>query len=368
MARLPQGVRKRKDGKLEKRFTVNGERYSIYGINTKDIIQKEQAKREEIKQGCYKENSKITLNEYFDKWIKNKEKHVKSNTIHTYTICYNTNIRKSLGRRKIKDIERKEVKEFQTKLTETLNPTSVNYNISVLGIILNDAVMDDIIIKNPASRIRAVKNSSKATESYHRALTKQEQATFMDAFKNNYYYSFVALMLTTGMRCGEVGALTWQDIDYNENVIHVTKTLTKNTKGVTIKGNSTKTDAGKRDIPLNDTIRQILKDHRYQSEVLPFNTCNVFTSAYGNLVVGQYINNAIRSVLRELKDAGVYIEPFTSHALRDTFATRYIEQGGSMQTLKSILGHSSIKMTMDLYSHVLPDTKQEEMDRIQISI
>lgn len=60
--------------------------------------------------------------------------------------------------------------------------------------------------------------------------------------------------------------------------------------------------------------------------------------------------------------------PFTSHALRDTFATRYIEQGGNPQTLKTILGHSSYSITMDLYSQVLPNTKKQEMERIIIEI
>ena len=58
------------------------------------------------------------------------------------------------------------------------------------------------------------------------------------------------------------------------------------------------------------------------------------------------------------------IDRFTCHAFRDTFATRYIEEGGSAQVLKTILGHSSLSMTMDLYSHVMPDTKQKEMELI----
>lgn len=368
MAKLPIGTRKRKDGTLEKRITVNGKRYSIYGVNSKNLIDKEQALREQIKQGCYTENRNITLNQYFEKWIRGKENQVKSNTIYVYTACYNKNIRENMGYRRIKDIERREVIEFQAKLTETLNPTSTNYIVSLLGAVLNDAVSDEIITRNPASRIKSVKNEVKATDTYHRALTKQEQLYFMQELKDDYYYHFMALMLTTGMRCGEVGALTWEDIDLKNNVIHVNKTLTKDKNGVTIVGNSTKTDAGKRDIPLNDTIKGILKEYREKSKILPFNTCNIFVSPYGTLVQIQYINDTIKRILKKLDKIDKHIEPFTSHALRDTFATRYIEQGGNMQTLKTILGHASIKITMDLYSHVLPDTKQEEMNRIQICI
>jgi integrase len=67
----------------------------------------------------------------------------------------------------------------------------------------------------------------------------------------------------------------------------------------------------------------------------------------------------VRAIKRAQGQAG-------EHLTRDTFATRYIEQGGSPQTLKTILGHSSLAMTMDLYSHVLPNTKQKEMDNLKI--
>ena len=62
---------------------------------------------------------------------------------------------------------------------------------------------------------------------------------------------------------------------------------------------------------------------------------------------------------------GTHIERFAHHAFRDTFATRYIEHGGNMQTLKNILGHATLAMTADLYAHVLPDTKQKEMQMIE---
>ncbi len=368
MARLPQGVRRRKDGTLEKRFTVNKVRYSVYAGNTKELAVKEQELRNQIKAGAYKKNRSITLDKYFGEWIERRKRTVKSNTIYIYTTCYNTNIKSYLGSKRIVDIERREIIELQGVLSEKLSPTSTNYMITLLNIIFNDAITDEIITRNPARKIKGVKEDKKANESYHRALTKQEQADFMQALKGSYYYTFIAFMLSTGMRVGEVGALTWQDIDYKNNVIHVNKTITKNENGNNIKGDSTKTDAGERDIPLNDTIKGILLEHKKTSDILPFLTNNIFTSTRGNIIHCEHINKEIKRVLRELDQAGKHIEPFTSHALRDTFATRYIEQGGSMQTLKTILGHSSITMTMDLYAHVLPDTKQAEMDKIKICI
>ena len=92
----------------------------------------------------------------------------------------------------------------------------------------------------------------------------------------------------------------------------------------------------------------------------------IFCSVYGHMIQCGAIYCAIVKAIKKMEANGFEIEHFSVHALRDTFATRYIEAGGSPQTLKTILGHSSLKMTMDLYAHVLPNTKAEEMNRISI--
>ena len=120
---------------------------------------------------------------------------------------------------------------------------------------------------------------------------------------------------------------------------------------------------------MNDTIRGILaRQRKKRSVVIPIDKeeNRVFVSVYVKMVYNCTVNRAITSALARLEEHGRSIEHFTLHALRDTFATRYIEQGGSPQTLKTILGHSSLAMTMDLYSHVLPNTKQKEMDNLKI--
>lgn len=366
MAKLPSGTRRRKDGTLEKRFTINGIRYSVYAVNTKELAEKEQLMREQIKQGCYTQNCNITLNQYFAEWIEHKKKSVKSNSIATYISHYNNYLKNGIGNRKIKDIERREVMQIQTDISNCISANSTNHVMLVLQSILSDAVKDEIIMKNPANGVKALKVEKKAVDTTHRALTKQEQVDFMTELKDSYYYSFIALMLASGMRSGEVGALTWQDIDYKANVIHVNKTVTRNEKGTNIVGSSPKSKAGYRDIPMNDTIVRILREHKAKFDILQFSTCRIFVSVQGGIIGNPTINNEIKRTIKRLADKGVVIENFTSHALRDTFATRYIEQGGKMETLKKILGHESITMTMDLYAHVLPDTLQDEMNKIKI--
>lgn len=369
MAKLPSGTRKRKDGTLEKRFTLNGKRYSVYGVSVKELTEKEQETREQIKAGLYTENRNITLNNYFDKWIVQKAQHVKSNSIYNYTTCYNTHLRGVIGSKRIINIERRELTELQYNMAKETKPQTINHVFTVLKILLNDAVADEIISKNPANHIKALKCNQVATETKHRALTTKEQNDFMQELKkDSYYYSFIAFMLCTGMRCGEVSALTWADIDLKENLIHVTKTITKNKNGTSVIGDTAKSGAGVRDIPITETVRNILQEHKKNSSLLPFKTNLVFCGVKGGFVINSIVNGEIKRILKKLADAGNQIEPFTSHAMRDTFATRFIEQGGNMHTLQKILGHSSITMTMDIYAHVLPDTKQNEMDRIKICV
>lgn len=374
MARLANGVRKRADGLLEKRFMVEGKRYSVYGINNKEIEQKERELRKIIEAGSYTSNRKLTLDEYFEEWLVGKRNTTKGNSLKTYKACYYNHISNRLGKKKIQKIERREILRLQNEVSQELSISTCNFVLKVLKIILNDAVNDDIIVKNPASGVKALKEvGSKATETHHRALEEWEQIKFMEQIRNDFYYEFIALLLTTGMRQGEVAALTWSDIDYKQNVIHVTKTVTYDEYGKIKVGDTPKSESGVRDIPMNDTIKEILKSQKKKnamlqgSNVMQFNN-RIFSALYGGIVNSVVINKAIANALAILEEQGIYIERFTAHALRDTFATRYIEQGGNMQTLKTILGHSSLSMTMDLYSHVLPNTKQAEMNSIKISI
>lgn len=367
MARLGAGIRKRADGTLEKRFTIDGRRYSVYGKTAKEISQKEQEARKQIEAGMYTDNRKLTLDKYFDEWLAGKRGSIKGNSLRWYVSYYKGHISPHLGNVKLQKIERRQVLNFQKILSEgSISICTCNNILKALKVILNDAVADEIIMRNPAEGVKALKETgAKAAETYHRALTEQEQKDFMQEMAGDYYYEFVAFLLCTGMRYGEAAALTWDDIDYKQNVIHVTKTVTFNEDNTRTTG-TPKSESGRRDIPLNDTIKGILARQKKKQNTIVQIERRVFVSVYGRAVENCAVNRAISNALARLEEKGRPMEHFTAHALRDTFATRYIEQGGSPQTLKTILGHSSLAMTMDLYSHVLPNTKQKEMDNLKI--
>ncbi len=369
---LTAGYRQRKDGKYESRFTVNEKRYSVYADTLKECKEKDALLREKIRNGLYVNNRNITLNQYYEEWKLARQGTIKGNTALNIESRYRNHIGPAMGHRRIADIEKREIVHLQKQLARKQKATTVNITIVQLKSIFNAAVSDGIISRNPAAGVKPLKLDEKsASETYHRALTEEEQGIFMEQAKQEWLYELIALLLCTGMRVGEATALTWNDIDYVNNVIHVTKTISRTAAGEYTIG-TPKSKTSVRDIPLNDTIKGVLRSQKGKLTLIHGNvismTRTVFENVYGGMVYNASVNSAIRNILKRINRTNVQIEHFSAHALRDTFATRYIEQGGSPQVLKTILGHASLSMTMDLYSHVLPNTKQEEMNSINIAL
>lgn len=366
-------MRKKANGLFEKRFTVDGKRYSAYGHNVKECTENETLMREEIKAGLYTSNRNITLDSYFDEWEKSRTGVIKDSSIKMNRSRYNNHIKSVLGETKLQKIEKREIVKLQQNLAQKLSASTTNSVIVLLKTVLNAAVDDEIIIKNPAASVKPLRmdDRPKASETIHRALTREEQQAFIQEAKQEWLYEFFCFSLCTGMRLNEIVALKWQDIDYINNVIHVTKTVSwKQGGGIT--ETSPKSETSKRDIPMNDTIKKVLQMQRkkmamiYGEIVARKMDSNIFIGSNGSrAVASSTVAFSINNVLKRLRQQGIEIERFTHHAFRDTFATRYIEEGGNMQTLQKILGHSSLAMTADLYAHVLPSTKQQEMKQVE---
>ena len=368
MQKLPEGVRVRKSGLMEKRFTMNGCRCSVYGRSLRQLKQREQEKRQLLATTPGKPAS-LTMDAYFETWLEGKRLSVKPSTIRVYSSYYRPYISPLIGSLPLSQITRRHILQIQSQAAASLCPATNNILLQTIKIILNEAVEDKLLSENPAKRVKPMQITQKASDSYHRALNREEQRQFMQAARDNFYYELFAFQLLTGMRLGEVGAICWNDIDFENRLIHVRRTITRTENGVFFIGDSPKSPAGLRDIPMNDTLCSLLdRQKRRQLPRKPNFRQLCFPSPTGQMISHGSVNQNIRRILSALRSQGIQIPPFTSHALRDTFATRYIEQGGNPQTLKTILGHSSFSVTMDLYSQVLPNTKKEEMERIFIEI
>lgn len=374
MARKAANTRRRPDGTYELRFSVNGKRYSVYGKTVKECRERELQRRQEIAENAYTRNSAITLDGYFKEWKKIKAQSVSEKTIGDYTRMYRKHISPVFGKVRIKDIERRQVIEFQGAIYEKYSTETVQFIMKILRQIMKSAVIDEIISRNVCETVPSMKKKATerpARETIHRALTAEELRAFFKYARSSRHCDVFRLLLETGMRIGECCALAWRDIDWKAGVIHIRRTTTMDAEGRKKIGHTTKTKSSTRDIPINEAIAAILKRQRdlyhdlHGGAIYDINA-PIFQSERGGVLYPDTVSGTLRHILKNAAKNGEIIKPFSLHAFRDTFASMAAARGVDMNVLKELLGHASLAMTSDLYCHVYKDQKAEAMKELHI--
>ncbi len=365
---------KRDDGRLQKSFMYNGKRYFVYGRTNDELEENFRQKRDELESGIA-DRINPTLNDYYKRFTDNRRRKIKEATIriqsYQFQDCACISIDsngKKLGQMRMRDIKPYDVQAVQKALEESGRTTeTVNNCMDHLSHVFNAAVKDETIDRNPCICIERIKRiEPPARETIHRALTEDETKRFFAAAGGCYYYNAFVVMIQTGMRVGEVGALHISDVDNFEKVIRVNKTISRDEIGGYIIGSTPKTEAGNREIPVNEMVLRCIRDQRRLNGDLFGNRVEktIFRSPEGALMREYSINREIKRICKIAK-----IERFTCHAFRATFATRFIEQRPQdYKILSEILGHSNTSITLDLYTHVMKEKKFIAMNDINISI
>lgn len=371
MKRLPIGYYYDSDKQQYKHsFTFEGRRYYRYGKTIAECEEKKIKLLDDLKNHMHIDNQKITLEKYYSLWIEEQAKEVKPSTVYNYEKSW-SHLKKHLGKRQISAMTKADVLQMQSNMKKESSADTINRATRLLKQILTCAVNDRIINFNPSNGIKKLKSEKpKAADTNHRALTEEETKLFMDNATNTHYINLYRFLLLTGCRIGEATALTWFDINFSKKEIYISKTVARTSnKGFEISG-TPKTSSSNRTIPLTDELMKILLDQKERTAML-FGTRNtiVFPSSRGTIANYNGVDNSIKNIVANINATGKqYFPPFTAHAFRDTFATRCIEQGMQPNTLKALMGHSSLKMTMDLYAHVMPNTKYEELSKIRFAV
>lgn len=360
--RLPKGIRQRDSG-YEGRVMYQGKRHSVRGNTVTEVQKKMTDLKYKLEHGLFVENNKITLDQWLNTWLDEYKKNtVKLGTFLNYQKSYNGMIKDKLGSKRIADIRGEHIqKMYNDWVKEEYALSTIKIASAILNGCMEQALINGMIERNPVKLAKVPRQNEKKVR---QAMTREQQALFMEYAKESYLYNFFAIMLRTGLRNGEMRGLKYTDIDKKNKVLHVQRTL-KYIDGQGYIEDTPKTKTSRRDIPLTDATLQLLDE---QKNYWGFKIVNLdrylFCNEKGEPLSRDRVQAEINRIIMRIRKGGNDFERITAHVFRHTFATRAIEAGMQPQVLKTILGHSSLAMTMDLYSHVLPDTKAEEMEKI----
>lgn len=376
MARRKKDESNRSDGRVNLSFRYAGKVYTVTAKTKEDAILKKQMRLEQLKSGA-ESRENPTLNEYYQRFTENRRATVQESTIRSQTCQFNDaaaviipGTGKTFGELHVIDIKAADVQQVQRALKDAGRTTeTVNNILAHVSHVFNRAVRERLIDWNPCSAVDKLQRTEvKAKDSIHRALDAAETKTFFEAMAGSYYENICKMMIQTGMRVGEVGALMVSDFDMKEGVIHVTKTVARREDGSYYVSPTPKTDAGNRDIPMNDIVKQVFRNQLKLNEQIHGRVeldKPVFRSYEGELIREYFVN---REIKRKIKQTG--IEHFTSHAFRATFATRFIEQcPQDYKILSEILGHADVRVTLNLYAaHRSKDKQQAAMNGFMVAM
>ena len=330
--------------------------------------------------------AKSDFNFVFDRYIETKTE-LRSSTRSNYVYNYNRYVRKGFGKKKISDIKYSDVLFFYNSLLrEGLSISTVETIHGLIHPTFQMAVRDNIIRINPSDNVLAeVKKKLKGRPEPRRALTFEQQQAFLKYLEKPEYIRWkpmFTVMFGTGVRVGELIALRWKDIDFDENKITVIHNITyypRLEKGrCEFELTDPKTETGKRTIPMLDKVREaFLAEKAYQEE--SGNHCImelggysgfIFCNRFGNFHNPASINRAIKRIVndynaREEVNARrdgrkpLLIPNFSCHITRHTFCTRLCENETNIKVIQTIMGHKDIQTTLDIYAEVSESKKQD---------
>ena len=261
----------------------------------------------------------------------------------------------------IQELSYTQIKNFL--LCETgMSQSIINKVYLMVQRTLKEAIKRGIIIKNPMEDVKKPK-SKKVFEKVRALTTDEEQRFYAAITQNDVEYSWQMLLsMFTGMRMGEINALQVKDINLNFRTISIDKTMARGLKGEAFISDNPKTEAGKRIIPISQTVMPLIK------EILKF--CGAHKKDdYIFIHKGKLINTAQVNMQfqRTIEKYGV-LDPdvkgkVSLHSLRHTFATRCIEAGMQPKVLQKLLGHADIQVTLNTYCDAFESYQQENIEK-----
>lgn len=367
---LGKNICQRKDGTYMARFINRfGKRQTIYAKTLNEV-------RTKLREEQYKDEKEInvvakdmTLDAWYNIWMNTCKQGCRTSTKETYATHYKR-IQPDLGWRKLTSLN---LIVMQDAINKLYSDNARKNSKKILVDMLEKAIDTDLLTKNTAKQI--VTDLTKEEKKERRVLTIGETKQFLMQAEGTFYYNLFELALETGMRIGELCGLQWEDIDFKNKMLYVNHTLCyfSNAGKYMFEMHDTKTNNGKRMIPLTERVIKALKRQKIQKNKIRLKG-KIAPKEYEDLVFVTKNNNPTQQflvqecmgvIIKKIQNNNMDFETFSPHTFRHTFATRALENGMQIKTLSRLLVHGDIQLTMNLYCHVTEDTLVEEMSKME---
>jgi integrase len=360
-------TRHKKSGLYMARYTVQTltgpKRKTLYGKTRREVDEKLTAAKADRDRGLLFDADSLTVGRYLERWLADSVRDtVKAITYESYERLMRLHLVPTLGRMKLKNLTPTHVRGlYRDKLDSGLSPSSVQRIHALLHKALTQAVNDGLIPRNVTDPVKPPRQSRKEMKT----LTPEQAHLFLEAAKDDRLGALYIVAIHTGLRQGELFGISWDDIDLEAGTLSVHRTLSGAKGGpkfTTPKNNRT------RRVRLTPQAAEALRDHRKRQLEERMSLAGlwqdhglVFCSTVGTPLSRHNVHK--RSFKPLLERAGLP-HTFRFHDLRHTFATLMASSGGHAKVVQEMLGHASINITLDLYSHVLPDMQEDAVYRL----
>ena len=289
-------------------------------------------------------------------------------------------MRDSIGQYKVVQVVPSDIKKLYSDLSKQgLARSSIKHIHNLLHPVLEMAVDDEIINRNP---VKSVWSDYGREPEEKKALTLKQQKQLMQFLKSDSmykcYHPMLTIMLGTGVRCGELVGLTWDDVDLEKKEIKIRRTLVYKDYGDGLKlhVSTPKTKSGVRTIPMSDSVYNAFTEQKELNTLLGRDRNEfeveglrnfVFITRNSRPLLMNSVNKILTNIVKAI-NAQEPEEPFppvSAHTMRHTFCTRMAENGMDIKVLQHIMGHANINITMQVYNHIADSSRIEnELARI----